>query len=102
MNFDEALHAVESPHKGLMHGVKVLVEGFADEGRLAVRLGRHSAKVLVVIADDVQRARFADQKPQALDITPVSDGSSFNSPCNAYVKVVSYDSYIVQFVPFEV
>lgn len=97
MVLDELTGKIEAPFGGHLSGVSVLVCGLPDDGRLAIRLARHSAKVVALTDSAEVYSRVEKEMPQALDMllihTDITRWISANND-HKFDIIVSFDSYL--------
>lgn len=67
MNLEATIKLIEKPFCGNMNGVSVLICGANDNGKLAIKLARHSAAVLLLTNNDKQYDTIVRNAPQALN-----------------------------------
>ncbi len=67
MDLTSIVGKIEQPWRGNLNGIRVLVCGDSDEGKLSIKLARHSAAVVQLIADKTTYNIVAQAVPQALN-----------------------------------
>ena len=68
MNLASVVEEIERPWRGNLNGVRVLVCGAADVGRLSIRLARHSAIVVQLTSNKAIYNAMLQVAPQALNL----------------------------------
>jgi len=97
MTLEDIVKSIEEPYKGNLNGISVLVCGAPDCGKLAIRLARHSAKVVMLTESAEFYSQATAVQPQAVDMlaihTDISKWIMENSE-HHFDIVVSFDSYL--------
>jgi len=97
MTLDAVVQMIEQPFHGNMNGVSVLVCGADDNGRLAIKLARHSAAVVQLTESSTHFSAIEKAAPQALNLnvklTSISDWIASNLN-RTFDVIVSFDSYL--------
>lgn len=97
MTLEDIVDLIEKPYGGNLNGVSILMCGAPDNGKLAIRLARHSAKVVMLTESaDVYAKATADQ-PQALDMLVIHTDITkwiYENHEHHFDIVVSFDVYL--------
>lgn len=97
MTLEEIVKHIEEPYNGNLNGVSILVCGAPDGGKLAVRLARHSAKVVMLTESADYYAEAVASQPQAVDMLAIHTNISkwiCENQEHHFDVVVSFDSYL--------
>lgn len=68
MTIEYLVQSIERSWNGVISGVKILVVGAEDDGLLARTLARHGAKIVLLVANEEEKEKTEQLKPQALDM----------------------------------
>ena len=93
MTLEEVVAHIERPY--CREAVEIC--GADDDGKLAILLGRHGARVVVVVPTEADKLRLDSIKPQALNIRVVVGQSLMKADSYWHVRVSQDQKYDVEY-----
>ncbi len=68
MTLDEIIRIIENPFGRNLNGISMLVCCAPDNGQLAIKLARHSARVVLITGNREEYDNATERQPQALNM----------------------------------